>query len=44
VPALNLRHDLPLNREVVVHLPGQPAGTIGFACGMDMVRGSIVVK
>jgi cobalt-zinc-cadmium efflux system membrane fusion protein len=44
VPALNLRHDLPLNREVVVHLPAQPAGTIGFACGMDMVRGSIVVK
>ena len=44
VPALKIRRALPLNQPVVVRLPAQRAGTVSFACGMDMIRGSIVVK
>jgi plastocyanin domain-containing protein len=27
-----------------VDLPPQKAGTVAFACGMDMLRGSVVVR
>lgn len=42
-PAQNIRKALPLNEPVEVQLT-PAAGTIAFACGMDMLRGSIVAR
>ncbi|MGE5836557.1 MAG: efflux RND transporter periplasmic adaptor subunit [Acidobacteriota bacterium] len=44
VPALKVRKELPLNKPVIVEMPPQPAGEISFACGMDMLRGAVVVR
>jgi RND family efflux transporter MFP subunit len=44
IPALNVRKPLPLNRPVVVRIPPQSAGEIAFACGMNMLRGTVVVR
>jgi plastocyanin domain-containing protein len=41
--SLNLKKDLPLNQPVTIDLPAQPAGTIAYACGMDMVKGALIV-
>ena len=43
-PALNIKRDLPLDQEVTIELPAQPAGTVSYACGMDMVKGNLVVQ
>jgi plastocyanin domain-containing protein len=43
-PALNIKRDLPLDQEVTIELPAQPAGTLSYACGMDMVKGNLVVQ
>lgn len=43
VPAHNIRRALPLNEPVVVELP-QKRGEVAFACGMNMLRGAIVVQ
>jgi len=42
--SLNLKKDLPLNEPVTIDLPAQPAGRLGYACGMDMVHGALVVQ
>jgi len=39
-----VKKDLPLGQAVAIDLPARPAGTLHFACGMDMVRGSLVVQ
>ena len=39
-----VKHDLPLNQAVTVDLPAQPSGTLHYACGMDMIKGSVVVQ
>lgn len=39
-----VKHDLPLNEAVRIELPASPAGTLNFACGMDMIKGSVVVQ
>jgi plastocyanin domain-containing protein len=41
---LDLKRDLPLNEEVRIELPARPAGTLNYACGMDMIKGSLVVQ
>ena len=41
---LDLKRDLPLNQEVRIELPARPAGTLNYACGMDMIKGSLVVQ
>ena len=41
-PALSIRKALPPGETVPVQLPAQPAGEIGFSCGMGMFRGMIV--
>jgi plastocyanin domain-containing protein len=41
---LDLTRDLPLNQEVRIELPARPAGTLNYACGMDMIKGSLVVQ
>ncbi|MFN8588336.1 MAG: cupredoxin domain-containing protein [Candidatus Eisenbacteria bacterium] len=38
------RYDLPLNEEVRVLLPTETATTLHYTCGMDMVRGEVLVK
>jgi plastocyanin domain-containing protein len=38
------QYDLPLNEPVKVAFHAEKAGTVGFACGMDMLKGSIVVE
>ena len=43
-PAINKTVELPLGRAVRVALPAQLAGHLSYACGMDMIRGELVVK
>jgi membrane fusion protein, heavy metal efflux system len=43
-PSLKVRKDLPLNKPVVIEIPPQPASEISFACGMNMLRGTVVVR
>jgi plastocyanin domain-containing protein len=42
-PALGIRRELPTNTPVVIELPSLKAGEYEFKCGMNMVRGTIVV-
>ncbi len=35
--------DLPLGEPVTVLVPANGPGEIAFACGMDMLRGSLVI-
>lgn len=43
-PTLNLRRELPTNQPVVIELPALPLGDTPFQCGMNMVRGVVVVR
>ncbi len=43
-PWLDLRRELPPHQPVVVELPAMRAGEYEFRCGMNMVRGTIVVE
>lgn len=43
-PDLKMRKKLPANTTTVVELPPQPTRTLNFACGMDMMKGTIVVQ
>ena len=43
-PAFGIRKELPENTPVVIHLPAMKAGEYEFKCGMDMLRGKIVVR
>jgi RND family efflux transporter MFP subunit len=44
IPALGVRRALPLNQPVTIDLPPGPAREIAFSCGLNMVKGTIVVK
>jgi plastocyanin domain-containing protein len=43
-PSLGLERDLPMHQAVTVDLGMVHAGEIQFRCGMDMVRGKVIVK
>jgi plastocyanin domain-containing protein len=43
-PSLNIRRPLPLNEPVVIEFTPQKSGEIGFVCGMNMLRGTVVVQ
>jgi membrane fusion protein, heavy metal efflux system len=43
-PRLNIRRELPLNQPVDIELRPQQTGDIQFACGMNMFRGTLVVR
>jgi RND family efflux transporter MFP subunit len=40
----NIKRELPLNQPVVVEFTPTKTGEFKFACGMDMLRGKIIVK
>lgn len=42
-PDFGIRRSLPAFETTVVDLPASAEGTYGFACGMDMMHGSLVV-
>ena len=43
-PTLNIRRPLPLNEPVLVEFTPRDSGEIGFVCGMNMLRGTVVVQ
>jgi cobalt-zinc-cadmium efflux system membrane fusion protein len=43
-PSLNIKRALPLNQPVEIEFTAGRAGEIAFACGMDMLRGTVVVQ
>ena len=44
IPSLKIKQALPLNQPVVVEFTPAKAGGIEFACGMGMLKGTIVVE
>ncbi|HVH56842.1 MAG TPA: efflux RND transporter periplasmic adaptor subunit [Vicinamibacterales bacterium] len=42
-PSLGIRRFLPLNEPVVIEFTPRDSGEIGFVCGMNMLRGTVVV-
>jgi len=40
----NIKRELPFNRAVTVEFTPTKAGEFKFACGMDMLRGKIIVQ
>lgn len=43
IPSKKIKKDLPLNKAVSVDLGKLKAGEVRFACGMDMLSGTILV-
>jgi plastocyanin domain-containing protein len=43
-PKQNIKKTLPLGEAVAVELTAEETGEIGFTCGMDMLRGKIIVQ
>jgi RND family efflux transporter MFP subunit len=43
-PTLNMKRALPLNEPVVIEFTPAKTGEVAFACGMNMLRGVIVVE
>jgi plastocyanin domain-containing protein len=43
-PKQNIRKKLPLNETVPVEFTPAESGEVGFTCGMDMLRGKILVQ
>lgn len=43
-PSLNIKRALPLNEPVQIEFTPAKSGEIAFACGMNMLRGAVVVQ
>jgi RND family efflux transporter MFP subunit len=43
-PTLNIKKALPLNQPVVIEFTPAKSGDIAFACGMNMLKGTVVVQ
>ena len=43
-PSLNIRRDLPLNQPVEITFMPEKTGEIQFVCGVNMLRGTVVVQ
>lgn len=43
-PSLNIRRALPLNQAIVIEVTPRAAGELTFECGMNMLRGTVVVE
>jgi cobalt-zinc-cadmium efflux system membrane fusion protein len=44
VPSAKVRRALPLDRPIDIDLPAQAKGELAFVCGMDMLKGTVVVR
>ena len=44
MPDLGIRKKLAANQTVTIDIPAQQARTLNFACGMDMMKGTVVVQ
>ncbi|MDO8577182.1 MAG: cupredoxin domain-containing protein [Candidatus Daviesbacteria bacterium] len=44
LPDFKIKKELPLNKKVTVEITPEKAGEFGYACGMNMYHGKIVVK
>lgn len=44
IPSLGIRKDLPVGERVRIELPPLRPGELPFHCGMEMLRGKIVVR
>ena len=42
--SLNSRRELPLNQPVTIAFTPEKAGEIAFACGLNMLRGTVTVE
>jgi Cu+-exporting ATPase len=42
-PSLNIKRALPLNDPVAIEFTPEKAGELGFVCGMNMLKGTVVV-
>jgi cobalt-zinc-cadmium efflux system membrane fusion protein len=43
-PSLGVRRELPLNHPVEIEFTPQKTGNVDFVCGMNMLRGTLVVR
>jgi cobalt-zinc-cadmium efflux system membrane fusion protein len=43
-PSLNIKRALPLNEQVAIEFTPSKSGEIAFACGMNMLHGTVVVQ
>jgi cobalt-zinc-cadmium efflux system membrane fusion protein len=43
-PSLNIKRALPLNEPVVIEFTPSKSGEIAFACGMNMLHGTVLVQ
>lgn len=44
LPDFKIKRELPLNQPVVVSVTPRKSGALTFACGMDMMRGQLIVQ
>ena len=44
LPDFGVRQSLPLNQETAITITANQPGEFGFACGMNMYRGKILVE
>lgn len=44
LPDFKIRKELPLNEKVTVEITPKKVGEFGYACGMNMYHGKIIVK
>lgn len=44
IPDFKIRKFLPLNQRVAIEITPQKTGEFGFACGMNMFHGKIIVR
>jgi plastocyanin domain-containing protein len=42
-PALNIRRKLPVGKVVAIDITPESSGDLKFTCGMDMLRGKLIV-
>jgi plastocyanin domain-containing protein len=44
IPAYGINKPLPLNEKVLVSFTPTKTGEYGFTCGMDMMRGKLIIQ
>ena len=43
-PSLSIKRALPLNEPAVIELTPTKGGDVAFACGMNMLHGTVVIE